>query len=169
MLLAHAKPDGDVEANKLDQGLEFMGEILNRNTAEAVLRGNPVNKLETAKTIIETADSLLNLINKAKEVILGDLEKKIKDIKLNVDGITKEQRENIELALAELYKSENDIQETRAILETLAEETIRRVDSMISYLGKVKDDWEAEKISKFLKFEAKKMTQLVDRSLDLLK
>ena len=43
MLLAHAKPDGDVEANKLDQGLEFMGEILNRNTAEAVLRGNPVN------------------------------------------------------------------------------------------------------------------------------
>ena len=111
----------------------------------------------------------MNLINKTKEVILGDLEKKIKDIKLNVDGITKEQRENIELALAELYKSENDIQETRAILETLAEETIRRVDSMISYLGKVKDDWEAEKISKFLKFEAKKMTQLVDRSLDLLK
>lgn len=91
----------------------------------------------TAETIIQTADSLGSLISKIKYIAIADLENEIKR-KWNVAGITREQRNsveqhgtkwtNMELALTELYKSENQIRQTRQLLQTLYTQTIRRVD-----------------------------------------
>lgn len=127
-----------------------------------------VEEVEAAKTIIETADSLLDVIEKTKGIIIGDLQKEIDKIRTDVDGITEEAKKNIQEATTELYSTEVDVQRTRNVLESLAKETVTQVDSMLYYLEKVDDDWEAEKIAKFLRFQAKKMTELIERSLTLL-
>ena len=127
------------------------------------------NKAEMALIIVDTADKLVDVIGKTKALYLDEIEKSIKKINVNVEGVTAEARKQIEEATASLYKSQVKVQKTRALLESLAKTTIDRVDSMLHYLSKVKDDWSAEKISKFMKYQAKEMTSLVERSVALIK
>jgi len=127
------------------------------------------NEADMAKTLVEAADKLVDVIGKTKEMYLGDLSKSIKDINLNVEGITAEAKKEIEGATTLLYTSEVTVQKTRAVLENLANDTIDRVNSMLHYLEKVKDDWETDRIVKFMKFQAKEMTGLVERSLSIIK
>jgi len=119
-------------------------------------------------TIINTADKLVDVLSKTKTLLLKNLEKAIKEIDVTVKGITADAKKNIEDATSLLYTSEVKVQKTRQILEALAKETVERVNSLLYFLGKVKDDWDAAKIEKYLHFQAKKMTLLVDRSLTLL-
>jgi len=120
---------------------------------------------EVVKTMIDSTDKLVDVIAKTKALYLGDLEHSIKSINTNIGGITAEAKKNIEAATSLLYTSEVEVQNTRAILDNLAEDTLERVKEMLHYVSKVKDDWSAERISKYLKFQAKKMTQLIERSL----
>merc|ERR1712142_99225 len=122
-----------------------------------------------AKTMVETADKLIDIIGKTKTLILEDINENIKKINLKIQGITDEAREEVFGALNLLYTSEVKVQKTRALLESLAVDTVHRVDEMLHYLPKVKDNWPATTISKFMHFQAKKMTVLVERSLALIK
>jgi len=128
-----------------------------------------VGETEMAVVIVDTAGKLVDIIGKTKALYLDEIEKSINKINVNVEGVTAEARKQIEEATASLYKSQVKVQKTRALLENLAKATIDRVDSMLYYLSKVKDDWSAEKISKFMKFQAKEMTSLVERSVTLIK
>ena len=129
----------------------------------------PGNEMDMVKTAIESADKLVDVINKTKAVFLDDLESKIKSINTQIGGIREESKKNIAEALELFYVSEVKVQKTRSLLETLAKETIVRVNSMLTFLDKVQDDWEVEKIAKFMKYQAKKMTELIDRSLGMIK
>lgn len=129
----------------------------------------PPNEMDMVKTTIESANQLVDVINKTKAVFLNDLEDRIKSINTEIGGIKEESKKTIKEALELFYTSEVRVQKTRSILETLANETIVRVDSMLYYLGKVEDDWEIEKIVKFMKFQGKKMTELIERSLVMIK
>jgi len=127
------------------------------------------NEMDMVKTAIESADKLVDVINKTRAVFLGDLETKIKAINTEIGGIKEESKENIREALELFYTSEVKVQKTRSILEALAKETVVRVDSMLNFLDKVEDDWEHERIVKFMKFQGKKMTELIERSLVMIK
>jgi len=134
-----------------------------------IMSETQVKEAGLAKTMVDTGDKLVDVISKTKALFLDDLDKSIKAINVNIEGITAEAKKDIEEALALLYTSEVKVQNTRAQLEILAKDTIERVNSMLHYLSLVKDDWEAEKIAKFMKFQAKEMTSLVERSLTLIK
>jgi len=121
--------------------------------------------VDIAQAVIETANGLVDTVDKVKTFVLGDLEKQIQDMNLKVDGITAEYRKLIEEALKELYQSKVHIDRTSTLLELLADETIRKVDDMVLWLKKVDPNWDEDKIRLFLKFQAKSMADLVERSM----
>jgi len=135
----------------------------------ALAAENENEQMDMVKTTIESADKLVDVIKKTKAVFLGDLEKKIKAINTKIDGIKEESKKNLRDSLVLFYTSEDKVHKTRSILEALAKETIIRVNSMLHFLDKVPDEWEAKKIAKFMKYQAKKMTELIERSLNMIK
>jgi hypothetical protein len=125
-------------------------------------------EINMAKTTIDAAGGMIDVMERVKTIVLGGLEDEIKQINSDIDGVNAEQRQNIIEVKTELILAKQNIERTRALLETLADETINRVDHMVHYLGLVKEDWEADKIAKFLKYQATKMAQLIHRSMILL-
>jgi len=121
-----------------------------------------------AAAVAGSAKDIAEVLKDIREVILKDLEDELKSIKMNIEGITQEQKENMKYALTEVYKAEVSIEETKVQLGQLAKENIRAVDRMVRYLDLVKEDWDSKKIKKFLHFQAQEMSKMVDRSLDLL-
>jgi len=122
-----------------------------------------------ASTMVDTANALVELIGKTRALYLESLQKNIEEIDVTIRGVTAEAREKIQNATTFLYTSQVKVEKTRALLENLAKDTVRRVNTMLHYLSLVKDDWKQDKIAKFMKFQAKDMTNLVERSLSLVK
>ena len=163
-----------IDGNGMLKHHEGMTQRLERHRTYWEAKLGPIKRerdanAQAVSTIIDAASQLLDVIDKTKAMYLDDLKKSIDKINVNVEGITAEAKKNIEEARTLLYTSEVKVQKTRAVLENLAEETITRVDTMLYFLSKVDDDWEVDKIAKYLSFEAKKMSWLVDRSLTLIK
>lgn len=129
---------------------------------------DPATAVTTVEKIVGAGDKLADIIRKTKDFYVSEIESQIKKINLHVEGINKEQRTTMEKARSKISHVERRIVLARANLESLAEETITRVNSMLHYLSLIGDDWSSTKIEKFLRFQAKKMSQLIDRSLILL-
>jgi len=121
-----------------------------------------------ASAVIGSANEITEVLMTIKDVILQELDDNIKSIKVDIDGVHQQQKDNMKYALKEVYKAEINIQSTKVQLQQLAKKNVRGVDRMLRYFNLVKENWESAKIEKFLKFEAKKMSQMVDRSLQLL-
>jgi len=121
-----------------------------------------------ASAVIGSAKEISEVLINIKDVILQELDDNIKSIKVDIEGVHQQQKDNMNFALAEVYKAEINIQSTKVQLQQLAKENVRGVDRMLRYLNLVKENWDSAKIEKFLKFEAKQMSQMVDRSLQLL-
>jgi len=133
-----------------------------------ILKKNQKAVGPTAEALMGSAKEIAEVLKDVKDVILKDLDESIKSIKVDIEGVEQQQKNNMRYALTKVYIAEGDIQYTKIQLQQLAKTNIRGVDRMIKHMSWVKDDWELWKIEKFLLLEVKIMSQLVTRSLDLL-
>jgi len=135
---------------------------------------DPATAVVVIGTAIETGGKLADLMKKLHDMfikpITDQVEAEIKRVNVDIEGITKEEKQLVEDAKINLYNSRFDITRTRGVLTVLATETNSRSDSLIRVLNVVlKRETPTDKQMKGIKIVVSKMKSLLERSQTLLK
>jgi uncharacterized protein YoxC len=134
---------------------------------------DPVTAAAVVGTAIESGGKLVDLMKKLQDMfikpITDQVDAEIKRVNVDIDGITKEEKQMVDNAKINLYNSRFDITRTRSVLSVLATETNYRSNTLIRILRLIlRRTTPTATLMIGINVVVKKMQTLLERSKKLL-
>lgn len=130
-------------------------------------------EVAAAKTMIESGRGLIETIKKMVATnltpALNKLEREIRKIDTNIDGLEAHEKRMVSEALENLSQAKRCSDGVKMILNALADETIAVASQLKRNIGKVSEGMSADKIKSKLEKGANQMCHILKRSAVILK
>lgn len=138
----------------------------------SVNQGNASFTLDAFSVFLGSAKELTEILKTITEGYLDPhlkaIRAEITDINTNIRGITTYEKNLIRNALKLLFDSESTILAVRTLLKALATETISKSSKLRRIISKIEDELPENRMKKILAFTANHMSDLMERSKELL-
>lgn len=94
------------------------------------------------KSITDSTNRMVGVVNKFQNVIItpaiNDLEHRIREINLNIEGLSQSEKNIVKGSLNKLVSSRNELKSIQSVLKTLANDTISRSNRLKSTINNIR-------------------------------